>query len=133
MRIGELARRVGVDPRTIRYYESIGVLPEPARAPSGYRDYDEEDVERLRFIRAAQGLGLRLNDIAEVMAFRERGERPCDFVLEVVRREIEQLNRRMREMRTLKRELEDLVARADQRRVGEGAKYCPLIAHRSGL
>lgn len=133
MRIGELARRVGVDPRTIRYYESIGVLPEPARAPSGYRDYDEEDVERLRFIRAAQGLGLRLNDIAEVMAFRERGERPCDFVLEVVRREIEQLNRRMREMRTLKRELEDLVARADQRRVVEGAKYCPLIAHRSGL
>ncbi|MPZ70595.1 MAG: MerR family transcriptional regulator [Actinobacteria bacterium] len=64
-RIGESAERVGVNPKTIRFYESIGVIPEPPRTPAGYRDYEEEHVERLQFIRAAQRLGLRLEDIAE--------------------------------------------------------------------
>jgi DNA-binding transcriptional MerR regulator len=74
MRIGEAADRVGVNPETIRFYESIGVLPEPPRTPTGYRGYDDEHVERLHFIRSAQRRGLKLEDIAEVLAFRDRGE-----------------------------------------------------------
>jgi DNA-binding transcriptional MerR regulator len=78
VRIGEIANRVGVNTTTIRFYESIGVLPEPPRTSSGYRDYDDEHVERLRFIKTAQRLGLKLEDIAEILAFRDRGDRPCD-------------------------------------------------------
>ena len=118
-----------VNPKTIRFYESIGVLLEPPRTPSGYRDYDDEHVERLRFIRSAQRLGLKLEDIAEVLAFRDRGERPCDYVVNVVGREVDDLNARIREMRRLKSELETLINEADQRRRIEGEKFCPLIAH----
>lgn len=75
MRIGEVAERVGVNPKTIRFYESIGVLPEPPRTPSGYRDYEDEHVERLRFIKAVQRLGLKLEEIGEVSAFREASRR----------------------------------------------------------
>jgi len=129
MRIGEVAKRAGVNPKTIRYYESIGVLPEPARTHSGYRDYDMEHVERVRFIKNAQRLGLKLEDVAEVLAFRDRGERPCDYVVEVVRREVDDLSSRMSEMRRLKRELETLIADPQKRQAIEGDKYCPLITH----
>lgn len=129
MRIGEVADRVGVNPKTIRFYESIGVLPEPPRTASGYRDYEDEHVERLQFIKNAQRLGLKLEDISEVLAFRDRGERPCDYVVNVVRREVDDLNARIREMRRVKSELETLLSEAEQRRAIEGEKYCPLIAH----
>lgn len=129
MKIGEVAQRVGVNPKTIRFYESIGVIPEPPRTHSGYRDYDDEHVERLRFIKSAQRVGLKLEDIAEVMAFRDRGERPCGYVVEVVRREVDDLSARIREMRQLKRELEGLIVEAEQQRAIEGEKYCPLITH----
>lgn len=132
MRIGEVADRVGVNPKTIRFYESIGALPEPARTAAGYRDYDEEVVERLRFIKTAQRLGLKLEEIGEVLAFRDRGERPCDYVVEVVRREVEDLSARIREMRRLKGELENLISEAEHRQVLEGEKYCPLITHERG-
>jgi len=129
MKIGEIAERAGVTPKTIRFYESIGVIPEPPRMPSGYRDYDHEHVERLQFIKSAQRLGLKLEDIAEVLAFRDRGERPCDYVVETVRREVDELNTRIREMRALKSELETLIGEAEERRATEGEKYCPLITH----
>lgn len=131
MRIGEVADRVGVNPKTIRFYESIGVLPEPPRTTSGYRDYDDEHVDRLRFIKSAQRLGLKLEDITEVLAFRDRGERPCDYVVDVVRREINDLDQRIREMRRLKRDLESVIDDAERRRAVEGEKYCPLITHRT--
>lgn len=127
MKIGEIAARVGANPKTIRFYESIGVIPEPPRTSGGYRDYEEEHVERLQFIRGGQRLGLKLEDIAEVLAFRDRGERPCDFVVEVVRREVDLLASRIPEMRRMKRELETLLERADELRETEGEKYCPLI------
>src|SRR5437870_94459 len=81
LRIGQLAERLGLNTKTIRYYESIGLLPSPARRPSGYRVYGEDDADRLAFVRTAQRFGLRLDQIREVLAFRDRGERPCDFVL----------------------------------------------------
>ncbi len=60
MRIGELAARSGLTAKTIRFYEQAGVLPEPARQPSGYRSYDDTALDRLRFVRAAQAAGLTL-------------------------------------------------------------------------
>jgi len=73
MRIGELAGQVGVNPKTTRCYESIGVLPEPGRKSSGYRDYDESYAGRLTFIRSAQRLGIISSQVKEILVIRERG------------------------------------------------------------
>ena len=105
MRIGLLAEAVGVDTPTIRFYESVGLLPEPARRPSGYRDYDQSDVERLRFVRQARALDLPLDDIREVLALRERGEVPCQYVREVIVREAEAIEERIGQLVTLRVEL----------------------------
>jgi len=80
MRIGELARRLNLNPKTVRYYESIGVLPAPERTSSGYRDYDGSYVDRLTFIRTAQRLGITLDEVKEILRFQERGEAPCSYV-----------------------------------------------------
>ena len=86
MQIGELGEQLGVNPKTIRYYESIGLLPEPARSSSGYRVYDETDAERLGFIRAAQRRGLALDEVREILALRDGGQAPCDYVRTVISR-----------------------------------------------
>lgn len=132
MRIGELAERVGVNPKTVRYYEGIGLLPEPARLPSGYREYSEDDVDRVSFIRAAQRLGLSLSEVSEILGFRERGERPCDYVLGVLDRQVADLDRRMAEMAELRRELIALKEQAD-RLPSDPACYCAVIEHTQAM
>ena len=127
MRIGELADRVGVTTKTIRFYESIRLLPEPPRTPSGYRDYAEADAERLTFIRTAQRLGLSLDEIGEIIALRDRGEQPCAYVAEVLHRQASELDRRIREMRGLRDELRALEVRAAA--AGDDGRYCGVIEH----
>lgn len=128
MRIGELAERVGVNTKTVRYYEGIGLLPDPDRRPSGYREYSDEDVDRLRFIRTAQRLGFSLSEISEILAFRERSERPCDYVLGVLDRQVADLDRRMAEMVDLRRELITLKEQVD-RLPADPSCYCAVIEH----
>jgi len=128
VRIGELADRVGVNPKAIRYYEGIGLLPSPGRRPSGYRDYTEDDVERLRFVKTAQRLNLSLSEISEILAFRERSERPCQYVLDVLDRQVAELDRRMAEMAKLRDELVGLKAKADEL-PRDGGCYCAVIEH----
>jgi DNA-binding transcriptional MerR regulator len=112
MRIGELVQRTGVPAKTIRYYEAIGVLPIPPRLANGYRDYDDTVVERLAFVRAAQASGLRLGEIRSVIAFRDRGETPCDHVRALIDRRAVEIDRRLDELTRLRRELERLSRRA---------------------
>ena len=66
--IGQLARKASVHVETVRYYERRGLLPEPPRRWSGYREYSDDDVARLQFIKRAQGLGFSLKEIAELLA-----------------------------------------------------------------
>ncbi|MDQ6949887.1 MAG: heavy metal-responsive transcriptional regulator [Actinomycetota bacterium] len=128
MRIGELAGGLGVTTKSIRFYESIGLLPPPLRTSSGYRDYADVDTERLRFIKTAQRLGLSLDEIKEIIAFRDRGQQPCTYVAELVGRQVRQLDDRIREMRELRDELTDLQVRASRGDTGE-AGYCGVIEH----
>lgn len=109
MRIGELAAQVHVNPKTIRYYESIGLLPEPARTAAGHRIYGPDDVERLAFVRRAADLELTLEEIAEVLALRDEGRPPCDYVVSVARTRVAELDGRIEELRTARDELEQLV------------------------
>lgn len=130
LRIGQVADRVGVNPKTIRYYEQIGLLPQPPRTDSGYRVYDEDAVEQLSFVRAAQGFGLTLDEIREVLAFRERGERPCDYVLTAVRRRADELDRRITELLALRQEMRNLIVHAEQQ-PDALVRICHLIEDRS--
>lgn len=128
MRIGDLANRFTLNPKTIRFYEDIGVLPPAERTDAGHRVYGDVDVERLRFVRTAQRFGFSLDEIREILAFRERGERPCGYVVSVLDRRVDQLSSQIAEMRALKTTLEDLRLRA-RNLSGNDNGYCAVIEH----
>lgn len=112
MRIGELARRTGATTKTIRYYESIGLLAEPDRDLNDYRDYPEEAVDRLEFIRDAQATGLTLTEIASILDLRSQGESTCHHVLDLLQRHVTALDRHMANLRQTRKKLASLMERA---------------------
>ena len=128
MRIGQLADQLGINPKTIRYYEGIGLLPEPERTPARYRVYDDADVERVTFIKTAQRLGITLDEIREILALRERGEQPCAYVRDVLRREVAEIGQRITEMTVLRDELVALMELAEEVPSGP-VGTCQLIDH----
>ncbi len=123
--IGELAARTGFSPRTIRYYEAVGLLPPPRRSPSGYRLYGPEDIGRLEFIRKARAVGLRLAEIREVLALRQTGEPPCDRVLGLLDAKVAALDAQIRQLQTLRRQL--LALRRKGPRVARRGCVCGII------
>ena len=127
MRIGQFAELAGTSAKTVRFYEQVGLLPKPRRASNGYRDYGDHDVERLAFIRRAQQLGLSLDDIGEVLAFRDHGETPCRRVVELAEHHLEDVDRRIRELIDIRGELRALLDRAQTSGPRPGS-YCSLIA-----
>lgn len=130
LRIGQLAELAGVNPKTIRYYESIGLLPEPARSSSGYRLYSSGDTDRLRFIRRAKALGLSLEEIREILNVRSSGELPCGCVREVAGRRVAELDRRIAEMVRMRGDLALLAAAASEYSSGMDdceSGICPAI------
>lgn len=108
LRIGELAARVGVNPKTIRYYEDIGLLPAPRRTSTGYRLYDEHDRERLSFIRRAKQMGFSLDEIKGVLDVSESGQAPCGRVLMLLDRKIDGTAERIHALTAYYRRLVEL-------------------------
>jgi MerR family transcriptional regulator, copper efflux regulator len=129
LQIGELAERTGVPAKTIRYYEQIGVLAPPDRTPAGYRIYDQRAIERLAFVRSAQGLGLTLGEIRGIVAMRERGEAPCDHVLALMKTRAAEVHQRVVELQRLGDELDRLADRARTLDPSEcdSARICHLV------
>ncbi|MCA1682686.1 MAG: heavy metal-responsive transcriptional regulator [Actinobacteria bacterium] len=127
MFIGELAGRTGVSPKTVRYYEDIGLLPPPARTAGGYRDYDEVAVDRLAFVKSAQAAGLTLAEIRTVIGIRDQGTAPCSHVAgllaqkeRAVAEQVDTLQALLAELRRLRRRAAGLdPAACDPRRVCE--------------
>ena len=112
MRIGELAQRTGATTKTIRYYEEIGLLPAPDRAANGYRDYPEDAVDRLDFIRDAQATGLTLTEIASILDLRSQGETTCHHVIDLLERHMAALDRHITNLRQTRKKLAALTERA---------------------
>jgi len=113
MTIGKLAQRADLNPRTLRYYERIGLLTPSGRTAAGYRLYMEKDAIRLAFIRQAQGLGLSLAEIADIIVLREAGTAPCRHVSAVARAKVAAIAARIAELRLLQDELMRLAERAE--------------------
>ena len=112
--IGRLAQATGVSAKTIRFYEEAGVLPPARRAANGYRQYDESDVRRLRFIRNARVLDFSLEELKEVLALRERGEAPCVHVMGLFTQKMEQIDAQIRHLQELRGDLRQLLAEGEQ-------------------
>ena len=108
MRIGEVARRVGLATSAIRFYEDRGLIPEPERTEAGYRDYDPGVVERIRFIRAGQAVRLTLRELNQVLQIRDEGESPCRHVTELLDARIQDVDQRIGELRALRQDLAGL-------------------------
>jgi DNA-binding transcriptional MerR regulator len=107
-RIKQFSQKTGTSPEAIRYYERRGILPAPTRAQNGYRAYTEDDVERLKFVRRARQLDFSLDNIAEILAFRDRHTPPCSYVLQLIEDKIAEVQARMRELEQLRDELTEL-------------------------
>ncbi|WP_219420147.1 heavy metal-responsive transcriptional regulator [Pseudonocardia nigra] len=131
MRIGELAERVGVNTKTIRYYESINLLPQAARTAAGYRIYGPDDEARLAFIKTAQQLGLTLDEVRDVLALRDAGTTPCEHVRAVLRTRVREISRRITELRRKQKQLRALETRIDDI-PEDGATICRIIEHAAG-
>ncbi len=108
MKIQEFSRLSGVSAKTIRYYESIGILPSPQRTPNGYRDYNENDLERARFVAGIRSLDLSLDEIAEILAMRDRREAPCRTLLDRIEQRADQIEERIHALRQMEINLRQL-------------------------
>jgi DNA-binding transcriptional MerR regulator len=107
--VSGLARDAGISPHTVRYYERLGLLPVPVRSDGGYRIYDPALADRLRFIRGAKGVGLRLADIAELLEVMDRGQCPCGHTDSLLRRRLAEINDEITELAAVRDELTRLL------------------------
>jgi len=108
MLIHDLAAQTNVPTKTIRYYESIGLMPRPKRADNNYRAYTQADVERLRFVANARALDFSLDDIAEILAARDKGLPPCQRVLYALSQQLAKIDQRIADLVALRESLRQL-------------------------
>lgn len=108
MQIGALARRFGLNPKTIRYYEGIDLLPQPERDESGYRRYGNQAIERLGLIQRAKMLGLSLEEIRDILSLQARGQLPCSHVLRLIDAKISAIDRRIADLQAFRSDLDNL-------------------------
>jgi MerR family transcriptional regulator, mercuric resistance operon regulatory protein len=130
MRTSELAAKVGVNAKTLRYYERRGLLTQPPRTPGGYRDYPAGTVGLLRFIRRAQELGFTLDEVEELVHLNNGGPDSCDAARALAEHRRADLERRIRDLQRMHDSLADLVATCDLPRADRNCALLEAIDHR---
>ncbi len=105
LKIGELAGRAGVSAKAIRFYEATAVLPLPARGANGYRLYPAGAVDVVRFVKRAQGLGLTLAEVKEIVTIRQGGRPPCTHVYRLLQEKARELDQKLRDLVLLRRRI----------------------------
>jgi DNA-binding transcriptional MerR regulator len=123
--VSKLAARVRLTADTIRYYERVGLLPSPNRTDSGYRVYEEDAVERLRFLKGAQRVGLRLQEIKELLDIRDRGLCPCGHTEDLLRRRVSEIDAEITELQETKADLIAFTERFNAIECPEGVEPWP--------
>ena len=123
--IGQVARHAGLKPTAIRFYEKHRIIPPAQRLPNGYRVYDGETLRWLGFVRRAQGFGMSLENVKELLQLARHGTEPCERVRQLARQHLSEIDQSIRDLRTLKGQLELLLRRKTSR---NGTRHlCPLI------
>ena len=123
MKIGEASKQSGVSQRMIRHYEALQLIPKAARRDSGYRDYDNKDVHTLRFIRRSRDLGFPIEEIGKLLALWQDRSRLSADVKALALTRAEELKRKEREIRAMRRSLEQLATACH----GDGRPECPIL------
>ena len=124
LRIGELAGRAGVNIQTLRYYERRGLLEEPERSSSGYREYPSEAVRLIRFIKRAQDLGFTLGEVAELMTLRDGKGRRRSEVRALAEAKMRDIDRKLAQLQAMRSALYGLVESCACR---DGRPACPIL------
>jgi Cu(I)-responsive transcriptional regulator len=123
MNIGEAAKASGVSAKMIRHYESVGLFAEAARTESGYRQYSDNEISTLRFIRQSRDLGFSIDQIRELLGLWQNRKRPSRQVKALAQAHIQELDQKLQELRSMKATLEHLVACC----AGDDRPDCPII------
>ncbi len=123
MKIGEVAEASGVPPKTIRYYEAIGLIEPADRTEAGYRDYDSRDLETLRFIARARNLGFRVKEVSDLLALWRDRERSSAQVKSVAQDHLDDVDARIAELQSLRATLAELIERCH----GDARPDCPIL------
>jgi Cu(I)-responsive transcriptional regulator len=123
MNIGKAAAVSGISVKMIRYYESIGLIPTAIRTDAGYRDYSNEDVHTLRFLRRARDLGFSEEKMTELLALRWDRDRASADVKRVALQHVKELERKARELREMSKTLKRLVENCQ----GTARPNCPIF------
>ena len=119
----ELAQRTGCNLETVRYYEKVGLLPEPPRTPGGYRSYDTTHMRRLRFVLRARELGFSLDEIRGLLRLVDDRDQPCAEARTIASAHLDDVQAKIADLERMARVLKDVVAQC-----GDGARpECPLI------
>ena len=114
-----MADAVGCKVQTIRYYEQIGLLPEPDRSPGNQRLYSREHVDRIRFVRHGRALGFTLDEIRELLTLSDHPDRPCADVDAIARRHKEEVESKIAKLEALRNELDRMISDCDGGQVSE--------------
>lgn len=126
--IKELADRLDINPKTIRFYEEEGIIPKAKRSENNYRYYTEEDFKRLAFIKKARNLGMSINEIKEIFKIRETGEMPCCTVVSMLERHEKEIQEKINEMIKFKEKISQTIGNFRKNMdIGEKGEVCGLI------
>jgi MerR family transcriptional regulator, copper efflux regulator len=128
MNIGTVAQRSGVPPKTIRYYEDIGLLRPAERRANGYRSYSPTDTQTLRFIKRARGLGFSVDDVRKLLDLWHDRSRRSAAVKTVAARHLQVLDRKIDELRMMRKAIADLIERCS----GDERPECPIMDDLAG-
>lgn len=131
MHIGRVAKKIGLTPDAIRFYERSALLPRPPRTAGGFRQYAETDLETLGFIRRAQSLGFTLKEVRDLLELRHRRLQPCAPVRRRLEQKLLHVREKLADLLTFEHEL-CVALRACTRKSGKKSAPCPLLS-RSGI
>jgi DNA-binding transcriptional MerR regulator len=107
--VGEISRRLDINPQTLYFYERIGLIPPPERTVAGYRLFSQQDMERLAFIVRAKSLGLSLDEIKDILVLKDGRLLTCEAVYERLSKKVQEIEENIRQLQALHDELTPLV------------------------
>ncbi|MCE7998349.1 MAG: Cu(I)-responsive transcriptional regulator [Rhodobiaceae bacterium] len=129
MKIGTLAERAGLSTKTIRYYEKVGLIDPPPRTEGGYRSYTDDDIDVLRFVARARGLGFSVKECKALLTLYSDRSRASADVKALALAHIEEVDRKIKELQSIRNTLGELATKCH----GDDRPDCPIIEELSNM